>query len=277
MATSHLIETLKMRIENMRGKHHKNIYQKEFLYVPSWIRTLFSFPQWTDSGGECTIGAPNSKQGFFSVRNTLFNTWNGPTYFLVPTTALWPHKKKKNILYLTKDLVIEVYKPLKQQSNLTFGQDSTFKLNSEDFCWDCKIAFSRKANQGKSCLNSDPDLKAGEYLTVDIWYNPRKFGLTKTTTYSNPYKPLMLYQGSQCYWPWIQPVAADRFEALLHLLSGLSPELYLYGESQASSYKQIQELHLLPMSLFWTLQTWYKDIFTAPGLHKIALLEEHGE
>ena len=47
-------------------------------------------------------------------------------------------------------------------SEADIWKDSKVQIETEDFCWDCKVAFSRKAHRGKSSLDADPDIQAGE-------------------------------------------------------------------------------------------------------------------
>ena len=43
----------------------------------------------------------------------------------------------------------------------------------------------QKAHRGNSNLDADPDIKAGEYLMLDIQTNPGRIQCTKSTTYSH--------------------------------------------------------------------------------------------
>ena len=56
-------------------------------------------------------------------------------------------------------------------------------MKPDNICWDCDITFSKKATRGKSSLNSDPTMKPGSCLMLDLQANPSKQGLTRSTHY----------------------------------------------------------------------------------------------
>ena len=176
----------------------------------------------------------NGKYVFSQVINTPFNTSVGSTSFLVPTTALSTTSKTpipSNLLH--RRLGHRSISALGAASEADIWQDSALKLESEDFCWDCKIAFSRKANRGKSSLDSDPNLKAGEYLMLDIQTNPGRMGLTRSTTYGYFLQITDAVSRFTVLLGLNSVSSADVFEALLHFVVWCKPNATFYADRKS--------------------------------------------
>ena len=232
------IGTTRIKINDITGKPPQDVLLEEVLYIPGLSRRLFSVSQWTNSGGVCSFGvdkctlsykAPNDNISFSQTIHAPFNLHHD-TSFLTPTTALQTQAKTpipSNLLH--RRLGHRSITALGAASEADIWADSTLQLEAEEFCWDCKVAFSRKANRGKSSLDSDPDIKAGEYLMLDIQTNPGKVGLTKSTTFTHFLQVTDAVSRFTVLLGLPSVSSADVFAALLHFVIWFKPNATFYA------------------------------------------------